>query len=133
MDHGAYEELLLLLSLKLTNVVISVAAKKTKSPTELVGELVDYGFSSSVDTRSFAEEIFARVPRKSTGVNVSFSMRCCKLYWSCVFSFEGFGTRCFLVSVSRRSMSIDVVLVGFLNFFYSSISSTNNVKQRQLC
>lgn len=32
---------------------------------------MDYGFSSSGDTRSFAEEIFARVPRKSTGVNVS--------------------------------------------------------------
>jgi pre-mRNA-splicing factor ATP-dependent RNA helicase DHX16 len=46
------------------------AAKKTKSPTELVGELVDYGFSSSGDTRSFAEEIFARVPRKTAGVNL---------------------------------------------------------------
>ncbi|KAG7599017.1 Helicase C-terminal [Arabidopsis suecica] len=51
------------------NYLIAMA-KKTKSPTELVGELVDYGFSSSGDTRSFAEEIFARVPRKSTGVNL---------------------------------------------------------------
>ncbi|CAH8254332.1 unnamed protein product [Arabidopsis lyrata] len=51
------------------NYLIAMA-KKTKSPTELVGELVDYGFSSSGDTRSFAEEIFARVPRKSAGVNL---------------------------------------------------------------
>lgn len=56
------------------------AAKKTKSPAALVGELVDYGFSSSSDTRSFAEEIFARVPRKAAGVNVSFSMSCCELF-----------------------------------------------------
>ncbi|KAL9308060.1 putative RNA helicase [Arabidopsis thaliana] len=51
------------------NYLIAMA-KKTKSPTELLGELVDYGFSSSGDTRSFAEEIFARVPRKTAGVNL---------------------------------------------------------------
>lgn len=61
---------------------------------------MDYGFSSSGDTRSFAEEIFARVPRKSTGVNVSFSRSCCIIYCSFVFSFEAFEIRCYLVSDS---------------------------------
>lgn len=32
---------------------------------------MDYGIASSGDTRSFAEEIFARVPHKTAGVNVS--------------------------------------------------------------
>ncbi|CAA7026587.1 unnamed protein product [Microthlaspi erraticum] len=51
------------------NYLIAMA-KKSKSPTQLVGELVDYGFTSSGETRSFAEEIFARVPRKAAAVNL---------------------------------------------------------------
>lgn len=50
------------------------AAKKSKSPDEFVRELVDYGFSLSGDTRAFAEELYARVPRKTAGVNVSSSI-----------------------------------------------------------
>ncbi|XP_010499796.1 PREDICTED: pre-mRNA-splicing factor ATP-dependent RNA helicase DEAH1-like [Camelina sativa] len=66
------DKLMVLLGYSQTAVVnyLIAMAKKTKSPTQLVGELVDYGFSSSGETRSFAEEIFARVPRKNTGVNL---------------------------------------------------------------
>ncbi|VYS47813.1 unnamed protein product [Arabidopsis thaliana] len=66
------DKLMMLLGYSQAAVVnyLIAMAKKTKSPTELVGELVDYGFSSSGDTRSFAEEIFARVPRKTAGVNL---------------------------------------------------------------
>ncbi|EOA36424.1 hypothetical protein CARUB_v10010941mg [Capsella rubella] len=66
------DKLMVLLGYSQSAVVnyLIAMAKKTKSPTELVGELVDYGFSSSGDTRSFAEEIFARVPRKTAGVNL---------------------------------------------------------------
>lgn len=34
---------------------------------------MDNGFASSGDTRSFAEEIFARVPHQTAAVNVSSS------------------------------------------------------------
>ncbi|ESQ33538.1 hypothetical protein EUTSA_v10006650mg [Eutrema salsugineum] len=66
------DKLMVLLGYSQTAVVnyLIAMAKKSKSPAELVGELVDYGFSSSGDTRSFAEEIFARVPRKAAGVNL---------------------------------------------------------------
>lgn len=40
---------------------------------------MDYGIASSGITRSFAEEIFARVPHKTAGVNVSFSKLFCSL------------------------------------------------------
>ncbi|XP_010538373.1 PREDICTED: pre-mRNA-splicing factor ATP-dependent RNA helicase DEAH1 [Tarenaya hassleriana] len=45
-------------------------AKSSKSPTDLLNELAEYGFSSSSETRSFAEEMYARVPRKVTGANL---------------------------------------------------------------
>lgn len=38
---------------------------------------MDYGIASSGDTRSFAEEIFARVPHKTAGVNVSLLFAVC--------------------------------------------------------
>lgn len=50
------------------------AAKKSKSPAELVNELVNYGFFLSDETRAFAEEVYARVPRKTAVVNVSSLM-----------------------------------------------------------
>lgn len=53
----------------LVNYVI-VKAKQSKSPAELVGVLMDNGFASSGDTRSFAEEIFARVPHQTASVNL---------------------------------------------------------------
>ncbi|XP_020671919.2 pre-mRNA-splicing factor ATP-dependent RNA helicase DEAH1, partial [Dendrobium catenatum] len=44
-------------------------SKESSSPTELVGKLVEYGLSSSKDTRLFAEEIFAKVPHKPSGLS----------------------------------------------------------------
>lgn len=44
--------------------------KQASSPADVVGKLVEFGLSSSSDTRAFAEEMFARVPRKSGGVNL---------------------------------------------------------------
>ncbi|MED6192048.1 hypothetical protein PIB30_006548 [Stylosanthes scabra] len=43
-------------------------AKQAASPADLAGKLVDFGISSS-DTRAFADEIFSRVPHKSSGLN----------------------------------------------------------------
>lgn len=51
-----------------------VAAKKASSPTQVVEKLVEFGLSSSSETRAFAEEVFARVPHKAAGLNVS----CCR-------------------------------------------------------
>ncbi|WOL07745.1 pre-mRNA-splicing factor ATP-dependent RNA helicase DEAH1 isoform X2 [Canna indica] len=44
-------------------------AKESPSPAELVLKLLDFGFSSSSETRSFAEEIYAKVPHKQTGAS----------------------------------------------------------------
>ncbi|ONK64758.1 uncharacterized protein A4U43_C07F29560 [Asparagus officinalis] len=41
-------------------------SKEASSPSDLVAKLVDYGFSSSADTRSFAHEIFAKVPHRQS-------------------------------------------------------------------
>lgn len=35
---------------------------------------MEYGLSSSTETRDFAQEIYARVPRKDVGVNVSMML-----------------------------------------------------------
>ncbi|KAK7304676.1 hypothetical protein VNO77_42561 [Canavalia gladiata] len=43
-------------------------SKQARSPDDLVGKLVEFGFSS-MDTRIFAEEIFSRVPHRSSGIN----------------------------------------------------------------
>ncbi|XP_045825169.1 pre-mRNA-splicing factor ATP-dependent RNA helicase DEAH1-like isoform X1 [Trifolium pratense] len=43
-------------------------SKQATSPADLVGKLVEFGFSTT-DTRTFAEEIFSRVPRRSSGLN----------------------------------------------------------------
>ncbi|KAJ8451441.1 hypothetical protein Cgig2_017832 [Carnegiea gigantea] len=45
-----------------------ILAKQASSPADVVGTLVEFGLSSSGETRAFAKEI-ARVPRKSGGVN----------------------------------------------------------------
>lgn len=60
------------LLLYLTDLVTFVAAKQAVSPADVLVKLVEFGLSSSSETRAFSEEIFARVPRKSSGVNVSF-------------------------------------------------------------
>ncbi|KAL2319809.1 hypothetical protein Fmac_028778 [Flemingia macrophylla] len=43
-------------------------SKQATTPADLASKLVEFGISST-DTRSFAEEIFSRVPRKSTALN----------------------------------------------------------------
>ncbi|XP_020969244.1 pre-mRNA-splicing factor ATP-dependent RNA helicase DEAH1-like isoform X1 [Arachis ipaensis] len=43
-------------------------SKQAASPADLAGKLVEFGISSS-DTHAFADEIFSRVPRKSSGLN----------------------------------------------------------------
>jgi hypothetical protein len=51
--------------------VFALAAKECSSTGDLVGKLVDFGFTSSAETRSFASDIYARVPRRASGISVS--------------------------------------------------------------
>ncbi|OAY84052.1 putative pre-mRNA-splicing factor ATP-dependent RNA helicase DHX16 [Ananas comosus] len=44
-------------------------SKESSSPADLVSKLVEFGFSSSADTRSFAQEIYAKVPHKQSGLS----------------------------------------------------------------
>ncbi|GLT72453.1 hypothetical protein SLA2020_443870 [Shorea laevis] len=44
-------------------------SKQAKSPADVEGKLVEFGLSSSGETRAFAAEIFSRVPRKASGEN----------------------------------------------------------------
>ncbi|KAL2922318.1 putative pre-mRNA-splicing factor ATP-dependent RNA helicase DEAH6 [Bienertia sinuspersici] len=44
--------------------------KHASSPGDVVGKLVEFGLSTSKETRDFAEEIYARVPRKNSAVNL---------------------------------------------------------------
>ncbi|KHN17807.1 Putative pre-mRNA-splicing factor ATP-dependent RNA helicase DHX16 [Glycine soja] len=44
-------------------------SKQATSPADLVGKLVEFGISS-MDTHAFAEEIYSRVPRRSSGINI---------------------------------------------------------------
>lgn len=53
---------------------VYMAAKQAASPGDVVGKLVEFGLSTSNETRAFAEEIYARVPRKNAGVNVSLAL-----------------------------------------------------------
>ncbi|VAI11416.1 unnamed protein product [Triticum turgidum subsp. durum] len=52
----------------LVHYVIGLA-KDSSSAGDLVGKLVEYGFSSSAETSSFAADIYAKVPRKGRGVS----------------------------------------------------------------
>ncbi|KAI4343938.1 hypothetical protein L6164_011226 [Bauhinia variegata] len=45
-------------------------AKQAASPADMVGKLSEVGLSSTGATHAFAEEIFARVPRKESGLNL---------------------------------------------------------------
>ncbi|KAE8124420.1 hypothetical protein FH972_019308 [Carpinus fangiana] len=44
-------------------------AKQATSPADVEGKMVEFGLSSSTETRAFAAEIFSRVPRKASGEN----------------------------------------------------------------
>ncbi|KAL2971452.1 hypothetical protein AAZX31_15G197300 [Glycine max] len=48
-------------------------SKQVISPAHLVGKLVEFGISS-MDTHAFAEEIYSRVPRRSSGINKTYSI-----------------------------------------------------------
>ncbi|KAF8378775.1 hypothetical protein HHK36_030124 [Tetracentron sinense] len=66
------DKLMLLLGYSQPTVVQYVIglSKQASSPAEVVGKLVEFGLSSSNETRVFAEEIFTRVPRRATGLNL---------------------------------------------------------------
>lgn len=49
--------------------VISMS-KNASSPAEIVNKLSDVGLSSSSETHTFAQQIFARIDRKSSGPNL---------------------------------------------------------------
>lgn len=51
-----------------------VSAKNASSPAEIVNKLADVGLSPSSETQAFAQQIFARVERKSSGPNVSLCL-----------------------------------------------------------
>uniref|UniRef100_A0A0E0EKA9 RNA helicase n=1 Tax=Oryza meridionalis TaxID=40149 RepID=A0A0E0EKA9_9ORYZ len=44
-------------------------AKECSSTGDLVGKLVEFGFTSSAETRSFAADIYGKVPRKASGIS----------------------------------------------------------------
>jgi len=44
-------------------------AKECSSTGDLVGKLVEFGFTSSVETRTFAADIYAKVPRRASSIN----------------------------------------------------------------
>nr|CAB3482706.1 unnamed protein product [Digitaria exilis] len=44
-------------------------AKECSSTGDLVGKLVEFGFTSSAETRTFAADIYAKFPRRSSGVS----------------------------------------------------------------
>ena len=50
------------------------SAKECSSTDVLVGKLVEFGFASSAETRSSAADIYAKVPRKASGISVSFEL-----------------------------------------------------------
>lgn len=52
------------------------SAKNASSPAEIVNRLSDVGLSPSSETHTFAQQIFARIDRKSSGPNVSECLVC---------------------------------------------------------
>ncbi|KAK6920950.1 DEAD-box helicase, OB fold, partial [Dillenia turbinata] len=63
------DKLISILGYSQPTVVKYIIAKQASSPADVVGKLVEFGITASTETRTFAEEIFARVPRKATGLN----------------------------------------------------------------
>lgn len=64
---------------------------------DLVGKLVEFGFTSSVETRTFAADIYAKVPRRSSSVSVRFD---CPAYvvrsiFQCCHSLFTYASFCF--------------------------------------
>lgn len=51
----------------------ALAAKECSSTSDLVGKLVEFGFTSSTETRSFAADIYTKVPRRASGISVSLN------------------------------------------------------------
>ena len=44
-------------------------AKESSSTGDLVGKLVEFGFTSSAETRAFASDIYAKVPRRASDIS----------------------------------------------------------------
>ena len=67
-----------------------IVAKQATSSADVVSKLVEFGLSSSSETRAFAEEIFNRVPHKASGLSVSFLLGLSELRYHmiCVFSLQ---------------------------------------------
>ena len=58
------------------NVVVQYVirlAKECSSTGDLVGKLVEFGFTSSAETRAFASDVYAKVPRRASGISVCFN------------------------------------------------------------
>ena len=54
------------------NVVVQYVirlAKESSSTGDLVGKLVEFGFTSSAETRAFASDAYAKVPRRASGIS----------------------------------------------------------------
>lgn len=49
----------------------ALVAKESSSPADLMRKLVEFGFSSSTETHSFAEDMYAKVPHKQAASSVS--------------------------------------------------------------
>ncbi|CAL5335719.1 unnamed protein product [Camellia sinensis] len=68
------DKLMLLLGYSMPEIVLYVLglSEQALSPAELAQQLEDVGLSASSETRSFAEEIFKKVPRDkaSSGLNL---------------------------------------------------------------
>lgn len=64
-------DLIMIMYLTINWVAFRDAAQSSRSPSELVSELLDYGFSSD-DALAFSQDICARLPRKAADRNVSF-------------------------------------------------------------
>jgi pre-mRNA-splicing factor ATP-dependent RNA helicase DHX16 len=48
-------------------------AKECSSTGDLVSKLVEFGFTSSAETRTFASDVYAKVPRRASGISVRFN------------------------------------------------------------
>ncbi|KDP35779.1 hypothetical protein JCGZ_10415 [Jatropha curcas] len=45
-------------------------SKQANSSADVMGKLAEFGFSSSTETRAFAEQLFSRVPHKQSGLSL---------------------------------------------------------------
>ncbi|CAD6238973.1 unnamed protein product [Miscanthus lutarioriparius] len=54
------------------NVVVQYVIRLTKESSsmgDLVGKLVEFRFTSSVETHAFASDVYAKVPHRASGIS----------------------------------------------------------------